>query len=104
MRVEETFCVPHMCNNYQDKANLLMWYETFYVRRRSGWLLAWDKAALTCPGIVGPAAGWTAFGLTLAAIVGSIANFCFVAPKERGRTMITQEQMAVPDDASDASN
>eukprot|EP00437_Effrenium_voratum_P015508 CAMPEP_0181443352 /NCGR_PEP_ID=MMETSP1110-20121109/24508_1 /TAXON_ID=174948 /ORGANISM="Symbiodinium sp., Strain CCMP421" /LENGTH=151 /DNA_ID=CAMNT_0023567323 /DNA_START=348 /DNA_END=803 /DNA_ORIENTATION=- len=93
VEVHETFCVPSDCNNGPDRDALMAWFAAMYVARRDGWHLDYDEASLECPsGVV------TAIIVTVVIIVCIVACipisiFLFKAPKERGRTLISQEQM-----------
>jgi len=93
VEVQETFCVPTGCNNGADRDALIAWYAAIYVGSRNGWHLDYDEAVLECPsGVV------TAIIVTVVVIVCIVACipisiFLFKAPKERGRTLISQEQM-----------
>eukprot|EP00913_Durusdinium_trenchii_P018950 g17808.t1 len=103
--VHETFCVPKECNNGADRDALVAWFAAYYVARRDGWHMDYDEerwglgtssallAVLECTsGVV------TAIIVTITVIVCivsciPISIFLFKAPKERGRTLISQEQM-----------
>ncbi|CAK9053295.1 unnamed protein product [Durusdinium trenchii] len=93
LEVHETFCVPKECNNGADRDALVAWFAAYYVARRDGWHMDYDEAVLECTsGVV------TAIIVTITVIVCivsciPISIFLFKAPKERGRTLISQEQM-----------
>lgn len=104
VKVQETFCVPNDCNNNGDKLALMAWYGTLYAGRRGGWTLNYDSAVLTCPGSAGQILTIIAIIVILALLAVPISIVLFVAPKERGRTLISQSDMNQDDDEDDSPN
>eukprot|EP00401_Gymnodinium_catenatum_P032326 CAMPEP_0117525816 /NCGR_PEP_ID=MMETSP0784-20121206/35967_1 /TAXON_ID=39447 /ORGANISM="" /LENGTH=232 /DNA_ID=CAMNT_0005322029 /DNA_START=35 /DNA_END=733 /DNA_ORIENTATION=+ len=91
--VLETFCVPEDCNNAADRAALMPWYSLTYKPRRSGWHKDYDQALLECPDSLVEGLVWTFFVLVLIVVLGIVAYFLLVAPKDKGVTLVSQEQM-----------
>jgi len=93
VEVMETFCVPADCNNQADKEVLIARFGSQYAGKRYGWHEDYDSATLECDdGII------AAMLTTLAVIVGlgcmlPVAWFLFKAPKESGKTLISQAEM-----------
>jgi len=93
VEVLETFCVPDACDNGPDRDALMQWYSVRYRAERSGWQANYDQATLECDSGV----------LTIMLVTGAcivfvvcIAPACFflcVAPRERGRTLVSQAEM-----------
>jgi len=71
----------------------MAWYATLYASRLSGWHARWDEVELSCPSSTVGALLWTLLAIILTPLALVLAWFIFVAPKERGRTLKTQEEM-----------
>jgi len=97
--VRESFCVPRACDNNADKDALIPWYGTLYVSLLNGWHGDYDEATLECPSNVMTVLLLVIAGLVLFAAAVPISIMLFTAPKERGRTLISQADMQ--DDADD---
>lgn len=93
LKVSETFCVPEECDNSNDRDNLINWFSTLYAKRLNGWHGDWDSAELLCPAAAIGALIWTGVGLILAPALCGVLYIVCVAPKEKGRLLITQEEM-----------
>lgn len=91
--VKESFCVPENCNNNQDRDALMGWYGTLYVSLLDGWHADYDDATLVCPSAVGMVIFYVMLILILIAACIPVSIILFKAPKERGKTMISQEEM-----------
>lgn len=106
MVVMETFCVPEDCNNNADKEAIVQWYDALYKKRRGGWHFSYDEFTLICPNGVFIAILWTILVILIIICLIPCALYLFKAPKERGRTLISQADMqteSAADDAPDAT-
>lgn len=93
VEVHETFCVPQECNNGPDRDALISRYGASFATDRFGWHLDYNEAVLECPsGVIGPIIV-TVVVIACILLCIPISIFLFKAPKERGRTLISQEQM-----------
>jgi len=93
VEVHETFCVPNECNNGPDRDALMAWFNVRYRDLRHGWTANYDETILECPSGV-----LAILMITLACVVFVIACaglccFLCIAPKERGKTLISQADM-----------
>jgi len=95
LTVHESFCIPEDCDNSEDlsRSAIMKWYAWHYRARRYHWMADYDEAEIECPNnvalIVFSVLG--GFALVLAAI--PVGLFLFRAPKERGRTLVSQQDM-----------
>mmetsp|Transcript_23197 Transcript_23197/g.65831 ORF Transcript_23197/g.65831 Transcript_23197/m.65831 type:complete len:262 (-) Transcript_23197:219-1004(-) len=98
VEVLETFCVPELCDNGPDREALMQWYDVRYRTDRSHWQANYDMAILECDsGIV------TIILITIGTIAslllcGACLIFICVAPKEKGRTLVSQAEMNADND------
>jgi len=93
VEVLETFCVPTDCNNQADKEVLIARFGSQYAGKRNGWHQDYDSATLECDdGAVGVILTILGVIVGLLAFV-PVALFLFKAPKEPGRTLISQADM-----------
>jgi len=102
VQVMETFCVPAACTNNADLLALMPWYDSIYRSRRAGWFANYDDAALTCPSnaaIIIVIVVACVLGIVLMIPLGFIL---FSAPKERGRTLISQADMQAAEEEDEA--
>lgn len=103
LELQESFCVPEACNNAVDKEALLAFYHSQFEDLRVGWHKDYNKGTLTCPS--------NALEVTIAVILsiiavcaaGPIAFILFCAPRERGKTLVTQADMQGADLAQDGT-
>mmetsp|Transcript_109612 Transcript_109612/g.316929 ORF Transcript_109612/g.316929 Transcript_109612/m.316929 type:complete len:292 (-) Transcript_109612:218-1093(-) len=93
LRVSETFCVPTDCDNDSDRESLIAWYGTLYAARLSGWHSNWDDAQLNCQSAAVGALIYTLLALFIVVVLLPIMWILFVAPQERGRVLMTQDEM-----------
>lgn len=100
LQVKESFCVPEDCNNAGDRDALMTWYATLYRSRRGGWHQDYDKVTLECPSNTLAIIMWTLFVMVLLVCLVPVGFFLFKAPKERGRTLISQADMQEMNDSS----
>mmetsp|Transcript_26137 Transcript_26137/g.47753 ORF Transcript_26137/g.47753 Transcript_26137/m.47753 type:complete len:275 (+) Transcript_26137:75-899(+) len=104
MKISETFCIPADCDkNSVDRESVVMWYHVTYRALRTAgiWHEDYETAVLDCPTVVG-----NVIIITVAAVLGifflfALAWYLFKAPKERGQTLISQEDMAEAMDDED---
>lgn len=101
LRVSETFCVPADCDNDSDREGLIAWYATLYAARLSGWHKYWDDALLNCPSAAVGALVYTILAIFIAVVTLPVLWILFVAPQERGRVLMSQEEMEAQDDKDD---
>merc|ERR1719203_38823 len=102
LRVTETMCVPKECDNDSDKEAFIAWFATLYAGRLSGWHENWDDAVLTCPSLAVTVLLWTLLAIFLIVLSLPVMYILFVAPKERGRTLVSQADMQAEADAQAA--
>lgn len=93
IEVLESFCVPSACDNSNDRELLMAWFGTAYRGRRAGWHADYDSAVLDCP-----SSAVTIIVAVVFALIGIVGMlplgiFLFKAPRERGRTLISQSEM-----------
>jgi len=99
LRVTETMCVPDDCNNDSDRDAFIAWFSTLYANRLSGWHENWDDAVLSCPSVAVQALLWTLLGIFIVVLLLPVLYILFVAPKEKGRTLVSQAEMQAQADA-----
>lgn len=100
LRVSEVFCVPKDCDNDSDRQSLIAWYSTLYAGRLNGWHANWNDAILNCPSVAVAAVLYTLLAMVIVALLLPITYCLFVAPKDRGRTLISQADMQAESTAS----
>lgn len=93
VQVTESFCVPEACNNRVDRDALLAFYDSEYQDVRVGWLLNYNKGTLTCPGNELFVAVIVVVCVLLCCGSIPICWFVCVAPRERGKTLVSQADM-----------
>uniref|UniRef100_A0A7S2IC74 Uncharacterized protein n=1 Tax=Alexandrium andersonii TaxID=327968 RepID=A0A7S2IC74_9DINO len=100
LQVLETFCVPSDCNNGPDRDALMQWYNVRYRADRSGWQANYDQAVLECDSGILVIILATIACIAILILCVPVLWFICVAPKERGRTLVSQAEMNA--DNSDA--
>lgn len=95
LTVHESFCIPHACANSEDleRSAILKWFAWHYRMRRIHWHYDYDEAIVECPDSILLIVFSILAGFIV--VLGSIpvGLFLFKAPKERGRTLISQADM-----------
>lgn len=102
IRVIETMCVPEDCNNGSDKDAFIAWFSTLYAGRLNGWHAYWDDATLTCASAAMMAVIWTILAVVIVIFSLPLLYFLFVAPKEPGKTLVSQADMQAQADREEA--
>lgn len=102
LRVAETICIPDDCNNGSDKEAFIAWFATLYAGRLNGWHAYWDDAVLTCPSVAMMAAIWTTLVVVIVVLSLPLLYILFVAPKEPGKTLVSQADMQAQADREEA--
>lgn len=98
LEVLETFCLPEACDNSGDRLAILPWFDSTYRSRRISWHLWWDQAELDCPPFWRTVLLWSIFSIVMLGCLGKVGQILFIAPPERGRTLVSQQDMAGSDD------
>jgi len=93
LEVLETFCVPNACNNGPDREALMQWYDVRYRAQRTGWQANYGQAALECGNDIMLIIFVTILVIVLCIGCVPVSLFVFVAPKEKGRTLVSQADM-----------
>jgi len=94
VEVIESFCVPKACAEVQaDVDSLIRFFSALYVGRRNGWHLDYDQATLECPSATVQGIITACFVIIILLACIPVGVILFKAPKERGRTLISQADM-----------
>lgn len=101
--VTETFCVPSSCTNAADLTAIMPWYSAIYRSRRAGWFLSYDDASITIPSNAGTIVVIVIAVVVAIALMIPLGIILFQAPKERGRTLISQAEMQAAEDEGEGN-
>lgn len=91
--VAESFCLPDTCDNDVDRDLMVLWFGTGYRGQRNGWHLDYDQAVLECESRAVTAIIAIVVSLVGVALAIPCSIFLFKAPRQRGRTLVSQAEM-----------